>query len=85
MFALKCGNAIIITPHHKSIKCSTKTVEMINEELAKLGMPENLIQIIDQHSRENTRNLISSADVVVATAVPAWLMLPTAPADLLSA
>lgn len=67
MFALKCGNAIIITPHHKAIKCSTKTVEMINSELAKLGMPENLIQILDQQSRENTRNLISSADVVVAT------------------
>ena len=67
MFALKCGNAIIITPHHKSQKCSTKTVEMINAELAKLGYPENLIQILDQHSRENTRNLISSADVVIAT------------------
>ncbi|NLD19562.1 MAG: aldehyde dehydrogenase family protein [Clostridiales bacterium] len=67
MFALKCGNAIIITPHHKSVKCSTKTVEMINAELTKLGMPENLIQIIDEHSRENTKNLISSADVVVAT------------------
>ncbi len=67
MFALKCGNAIIITPHHKSIKCSTKTVEMMNAELAKLGMPENLIQIIGEHSRENTRNLISMADVVVAT------------------
>ena len=67
MFALKCGNAIIITPHHKSVKCSTKTVEMINAELAKLGMPENLIQILDEHSRENTRNLISMADVVVAT------------------
>lgn len=67
MFALKCGNAIIITPHHKSIKCSTRTVEMINAELAKLGMPENLVQILDEHSRENTRNLISSADVVVAT------------------
>ena len=24
MFALKCGNAIIITPHHKSQKCSTR-------------------------------------------------------------
>lgn len=67
MFALKCGNAIIITPHHKAIKCSTKTVEMMNDELAKLGMPENLIQILDVQSRENTRNLISSADVVVAT------------------
>lgn len=67
MFALKCGNAIIITPHHKAVRCSTKTVEMINAELAKLGYPEHLIQILDQHSRENTRNLISSADVVIAT------------------
>jgi len=67
MFALKCGNAIIITPHHKSIKCSAKTVEMMNAELKRAGMPENLIQILDDHSRENTKNLISSADVVVAT------------------
>jgi len=67
MFALKGGNAIIITPHHKSIKCSTKAVEMINEELKKLRAPEHLIQILDQQSRENTQNLISSADVVIAT------------------
>lgn len=67
MFALKCGNAIIITPHHKAQKCSTKTVEMINEKLDALGYPKNLIQILDQHSRENTRNLISSADIVIAT------------------
>ncbi len=67
MFALKCGNAIVITPHHKALKCSTKTVEMMNAELKKIGMPENLIQILGEQSRENTRNLISSADVVVAT------------------
>ncbi|WP_312091463.1 aldehyde dehydrogenase family protein [Aminipila sp.] len=67
MFALKCGNAIIITPHHKAIKCSTKTVELINAELEKQGYPKNLIQILDQQSRENTRNLISMADIVVAT------------------
>lgn len=67
MFALKCGNAIIITPHHKALKCSTKTVDMINAELDKLGYPEHLIQILDQQSRENTRNLIASADIVIAT------------------
>ena len=67
MFALKGGNAIIITPHSKAIKCSTKTVEMMNGQLAKLGMPENLIQILDMQSRENTKNLISMADIVVAT------------------
>jgi len=67
MFALKGGNAIIITPHHKAVRCSAKTVELINAELEKLGAPKHLVQIIDQQSRENTQNLISSADVVIAT------------------
>nr|WP_227020526.1 aldehyde dehydrogenase family protein [Sinanaerobacter chloroacetimidivorans] len=67
MFALKGGNAIIITPHHKSIHCSTKTVEMINEQLDHLGAPKYLIQILDQQSRENTKNLIANADIVIAT------------------
>lgn len=67
MFALKGGNAIIITPHHKSVKCSGLTVELINRELKKLGMPDNLVQILDKQSRENTKALISTADVVIAT------------------
>ncbi len=67
MFAVKGGNAIIFTPHHRAIKTSTRTVELINSELQKLGAPDNLIQILDQHSRENTRELMASADVVVAT------------------
>lgn len=67
MFALKGRNAIIITPHHKSINCSTKTIELINAELDKIGAPKHLIQILEQQSRENTQNLISSADIVIAT------------------
>jgi len=67
MFALKGGNSIIITPHHKSIRCSTKAIEMINAELDRMGAPKHLIQILDQQSRENTSNLISSADIVIAT------------------
>ncbi|MDR1954142.1 MAG: aldehyde dehydrogenase family protein [Clostridiales Family XIII bacterium] len=67
MFALKGGNAIIITPHHKSVKCSGETVALMRKVLAELGLPEDLIQIIDEHSRENTKNLISMADIVIAT------------------
>ncbi len=67
MFALKCGNSMIITPHHKAVKCSSKTVELINAELEKLNLPKNLIQILGEHSRENTKNLISACDVVIAT------------------
>ena len=67
MFALKCGNAIVITPHHKAIKCSTETVDLMRTELQKIDLPQDLIQILDMQSRENTGTLISSADVVVAT------------------
>ena len=67
MFALKGRNAIIITPHHNAFGCSTETVRQINKELDRLGAPKHLIQILDQQSRENTRNLISGADVVIAT------------------
>lgn len=67
MFAVKCGNAIIITPHNKALGISTETVNMINVELAKLGVPEHLVQIVGVQSRENTKNLISMADIVIAT------------------
>lgn len=67
MFALKGRNAIIITPHHRSFHSSSRTVEKINAALRELGAPDNLVQIIDEQSRENTRNLIAAADVVVAT------------------
>lgn len=67
MFALKGGNAIIITPHHKAVRCSGRVVELINAELDKLGAPKHLVQIVNQQSRENTKNLIASADVVIAT------------------
>jgi succinate-semialdehyde dehydrogenase len=67
MFALKGRNAIIITPHHKAVNTSTKVVELINKELKKIGAPENLIQILGDQSRENTKNLIESADIIIAT------------------
>ncbi|MDR2456902.1 MAG: aldehyde dehydrogenase family protein [Clostridiales Family XIII bacterium] len=67
MFALKCGNAIIVSPHHGAINSSRKTVELINTNLAKKGFPDNLIQIVKEHSRDQTRTLMSSVDIVIAT------------------
>lgn len=67
MFAVKGGNAIVITPHHRAVRCSSRTVALINEALAKIGAPEHLIQILDIQSRENTKALIAAADIVIAT------------------
>jgi NAD-dependent aldehyde dehydrogenases len=67
MFALKGRNAIIISPHHRSMSSSTMAVELINNNLKEVKAPENLIQILGQQSRENTKNLMSQADIVIAT------------------
>ena len=67
MFALKGRNAIIITPHHRSLKSSTAAVDLINRNLEGVRAPKNLIQVLDQQSRENTKNLIAGADIVIAT------------------
>ena len=46
MCALKCGNAVIICPHPRAKKVGVRTVELMNEALDQLGMPNNLNQII---------------------------------------
>lgn len=67
MFALKTKNAIIIAPHPRARKCSTLTVELINEAISKFNVPEGLVQIIDEPSVEKTQDLMKACDVVVAT------------------
>lgn len=66
-FALKTKNAMIVAPHPSAKKCSTLTVKLINEALAKYNVPEGLIQIVDEPSIQKTQELMSSVDVVVAT------------------
>lgn len=70
MFAVKGRNAVIIGPHPRSKACSTKTVELINERLAKLGAPENLIQCVPEPTMEISGLLMKSCDVVLATGGP---------------
>ena len=67
MFALKGKNAIIVAPHPRSKKCSSHTVALINEAIAKFGVPQNLVQCIEEPSIELTQELMRSVDVVLAT------------------
>ena len=73
MFALKGGNAIICAPHPRSKQVSTKTVDLMNAEIRKLGGPENLIQIISEPSLARTQELMKTCDVLVATGGPAMV------------
>lgn len=67
MFSLKCGNAIILAPHPRAKGCSAKAVELMRNELKKIGCPKDLIQIIPDPSIDVTNALMKAVDVVIAT------------------
>ena len=67
MFAVKCKNAVIVSPHPRSKKCSAYTVELMNKAIAQFGVPKNLIQIIEEPTIEATQELMGAVDVVLAT------------------
>lgn len=67
MFALKGRNSIIVAPHPRAKKCSKYLIDLFNEEILKLGAPENLIQLIEEPSIELSLALMQNVDVVIAT------------------
>jgi len=70
MLALKGKNAIIISPHPKSLRSSTHTVNLMRTELEKIGAPADLIQIVPEASIEISAEVMKKCDVVVATGGP---------------
>jgi succinate-semialdehyde dehydrogenase len=67
MLAIKGRNTIIVSPHPRAKRTTTKTVEYMNKALAEINAPENVIQIVEDPSIEATQALMAAADVVVAT------------------
>ena len=67
MFALKCGNAVIIAPHPKGQRCAEHLCEAFMNIVLEHNGPENLIQVIKNGSVELTKELMQAVDVIVAT------------------
>jgi sulfoacetaldehyde dehydrogenase len=68
MMALKGANAIVIAPSPAGWSSTSATVELMRGALAKVGAPEDLVQILPQPvSRNMTRLLMEQADLIVAT------------------
>ncbi len=68
MMALKGANAIVIAPSPAGWNSTNATVELMRAALAKVGAPEDLVQILPHPvSRNLTRLLMEQADLIVAT------------------
>ncbi|MGB2068901.1 MAG: acylating sulfoacetaldehyde dehydrogenase [Candidatus Puniceispirillaceae bacterium] len=66
--ALKTGNAIILAPSPKGVKPLTTMLVDIHQALGRLGLPDNLVQMVPAPpSRAKTERLMKLADLVVVT------------------
>jgi sulfoacetaldehyde dehydrogenase len=66
--ALKTGNAIILAPSPKGVKPLTTMLVDIHRALGRLGLPDNLVQMVPAPpSRAKTERLMKLADLVVVT------------------
>ena len=68
MMAIKGGNAVVIAPSPLAWPVTNATVDVMRAELAKIGAPEDLVQILPQPvTRELTSELMSASDLVIVT------------------
>ena len=68
MMALKGANAIVIAPSPAGWSSTNAAVELMRAALARVGAPEDLVQILPHPvSRNMTRLLMEQADLIVAT------------------
>lgn len=66
--ALKCGNAVVLSPSPKGYSTCAKLVEYIHAELERVGAPSDLVQMLPSPvTRESSTELMKQADLVVVT------------------
>jgi sulfoacetaldehyde dehydrogenase len=67
IYALKCKDAIIFSPHPASRNTTFETVRIMREALKRQGAPEDVFQCIEKPSIPLAQELMSICDLIIAT------------------
>jgi sulfoacetaldehyde dehydrogenase len=67
LFAIKCRDAVIFSPHPRSKNTTRETVELMRRALKREGAPVDLIQCLERPSIPAAQYLMTQADMVQAT------------------
>jgi sulfoacetaldehyde dehydrogenase len=73
IYAVKCKDAVIFSPHPASRKTTNETVRVMRAALSKLGAPGDLLQSVERPSIPLARELMSVCDLTIATGGPAMV------------
>lgn len=67
IYAIKCRNAVIFSPHPRARHTTFEMVRVMRETLKKLGCPEDIFQCVERPSIPLTGELMAQADLTLAT------------------
>jgi sulfoacetaldehyde dehydrogenase len=67
IYALKCKDAIIFSPHPASKKTTFETVRIMRACLQRYGAPEDMFQCVEKPSIPLAQELMSICDMTIAT------------------
>jgi sulfoacetaldehyde dehydrogenase len=67
IYAVKCKDAVIFSPHPASRKTTTETVRVMRAALRALDAPEDLLQCVEKPSIPVSKELMAICDLTMAT------------------
>jgi sulfoacetaldehyde dehydrogenase len=70
IYAIKCKDAVIFSPHPGSTRTTNETVRILRAALDALGAPADLLQCVERPSIPLAQKLMSSCDLTIATGGP---------------
>ena len=73
IYAVKCKDAVIFSPHPSSRKTTIETVRLMRAALAKQGVPEDVLQVVERPSIPLANELMAQCDLTIATGGPAMV------------
>jgi len=73
IYAVKCKDAVIFSPHPSSRKTTGETVRVLRAALRKQGVPEDVLQCVERPSIPLANELMATADLTIATGGPAMV------------
>jgi acyl-CoA reductase-like NAD-dependent aldehyde dehydrogenase len=73
IYAIKCKDAAIFSPHPSSRKTTFETIRLMRAALKELGVPEDVLQCVETPSIPLANELMSICDLTIATGGPAMV------------
>lgn len=67
IYAVKCKDAVIFSPHPRAKETTNEMVRVMRATLNKLGAPEDIFQCVEKPSIPMTNYLMSQCDLTLAT------------------